>query len=245
MKKTEDLLKKIEVFEKLASYGNKNSFLKSLGQAFNGVSFPQEALKELLDAIGAKLDKLQRDWESSELQSSPNARNLKIYAKAFTEAAFTESIYTQRVLEDKVNSIRRNRDNVLTILDKAPQTLAVEAANVKNDLSRLEPLLNGFMRNTAKVSYPGEEEPAKQEAPATPTAPADHIKYPSIDKDKQAALNNVMRVYKLGPELKVDGILGPKTRAALDAWKKYLKEHSKVEGENISDNNALLSAQMV
>lgn len=48
-------------------------------------------------------------------------------------------------------------------------------------------------------------------------------KYPSIPKDQQKALSRITTVEGLGTPLKIDGLLGPKTQAAIDAFKSKMK----------------------
>lgn len=160
MKKIDALIQKIEVFEKLAVYGDRTSFLKSLAQV---AAFPPEGLSQSLSALGNRLNTIAREWERVDAASKMDAQSLRDYGRAFEQASFPSYTSSREQLDEKIRDLRRFRDNTLPLLKKVNPTLASQVAPAQEELGKIEQFINGFMRNTMGVSYPGE--PSSTEAP--------------------------------------------------------------------------------
>ena len=193
MKKIDALLQKIEVFEKLAVYGDRTSFLKSLAQV---ASFPPEGLSQSLSALGNRLKTIAGEWEKIDAASKMDAQSLRDYGRAFEQASFPSYTSSREQLDDKIRDLRRYRDNTLPLLKKVNPTLANQVTPAQEELGKIESFVNGFMRNTLGVSYPGE--PSSTEAPKdvatqAPAAPKPQAPMSTLARQLANRMTNVAR----------------------------------------------------
>ena len=193
MKKIDALLQKIEVFEKLAVYGDRTSFLKSLAQV---ASFPPEGLSHSLSALGNRLKTIAGEWEKIDAASKMDAQSLRDYGRAFEQASFPSYTSSREQLDDKIRDLRRYRDNTLPLLKKVNPTLANQVTPAQEELGKIESFVNGFMRNTLGVSYPGE--PSSTEAPKdvatqAPAAPKPQAPMSTLARQLANRMTNVAR----------------------------------------------------
>lgn len=78
--------------------------------------------------------------------------------------------------------------------------------------------------------------PKSQEAGGTSQAPKTNTQ-PTISRNQQAALSRVNTIEGIGSTLKIDGVFGPETRKALDAYKAKFMPNS-------SDQDALKMVEL-
>ncbi len=213
MKKLDALLKKVEVFEKLAVYGDRAEFLKRIAQ---------EAVDPKVMSIIQQMDSI--------------VRGAGITDEAITAPLGNATLFKKVDLDAIGNAVRKAMSD--------PNMTTITNANKVKQLMDLMSQLRIAHRT------PTEAEQAMQGAP-TYEFKADPIKdrivaYPPIDKDQQEALGRVVMIKGLtfvDPKKMSDGKLGPETRKALDAFKKYLTE--KAPGKTVSDKDALAIAELI
>jgi hypothetical protein len=188
MKRTDSLLKKAEVFEKLAVYGDRSNFLKSLSQGFSDPNAPTSFPGDV-------------DAPAVDEKASPEVA--KILG------------FVARILE-KYDLPRKNVGDV-SLFNRKPNMSGIsQEINTALMTGGISPLTDDwkYLSYAQKKLFP--TKPSDQSGPSA--APA--VEYPSIEKNKQEALSRITTIEGLGLPLKIDGKLGPATRAALDAFKK-------------------------
>jgi hypothetical protein len=212
MKKIDSLLEQIEVFEKLAVYGDKSSFLKALGQGadVSNAPFPPQGLAQSLAALAGRLNRLASAWEKADAQSKNDADALRTYARAFEAASFAQTYTSREELNGKIGDLRRFRDNTLPLLRKVTPALAGEVSPIQEELGRIESFVNGFMRNTLGLSYTGEPSAtpvptdAATQTPA-PAKPKSQVLMSTVARNLSTAMsdyarNTFMPLKELGEE---------------------------------------------
>ena len=235
MKKIDALLQKIEVFEKLAVYGDRTSFLKSLAQV---ASFPPEGLSQSLSALGNRLKTIAGEWEKIDAASKMDAQSLRDYGRAFEQASFPSYTSSREQLDDKIRDLRRYRDNTLPLLKKVNPTLANQVTPAQEELGKIESFVNGFMRNTLGVSYPGE--PSSTEAPKdvatqAPAAPKPQAPMSTLARQLANRMTNVARI-KMAPLAEND----PKTAAVVKQIETMAAQLKKMHDALKAKKNATL-----
>lgn len=209
MSKYGSLLKKVEVFERLAVVGNRKEFLKSLAQALpNGtVSFPDASIVDMLSRLGGAISNL-----SSQLQSSPELASAKNLADQLVREIQSHQsptyVSSKEELDKLAGELGQFRSGVATLVglvDNA-KTVSPDARNfsnmIKQEAGSVAQAVISFYRNQgipvadAQSATPA----AAPAAPATPSTPKPVAK-PS-DTAKRLARALVAKVDQLpaGPE---------------------------------------------
>jgi hypothetical protein len=195
MKKLDDLLKKVEFFEKLAMYGNRGTFLKSLANS----DFTPE-----LDAL---LSQARGLLTKAGLGESPTAYLL---GNIMLKKQPTDLNKVIDELDKAKNTLPPSLTNgvVMTQLGRVIANLS-EYSKSHNSVN-FEDL-------------PPAEAPGAM-APQTPKLPSksDDASWSglSIGPEIQKALNKLMFLAGTPNALEEDGKFGPKTKSVLDAFKK-------------------------
>lgn len=223
MSKNKKLIQNVDVFHKLALFGDRSSFLKSLAQDIL-VNFPHDTLSGLFSEIATRANALARDWESADKASGPQANNLKDYARAFEKASIPSYFSNRAALDEKVNDVKRWASIMASDLAKAPAQLSSQVKSLQDALSRIEQNVAGFYRNVAGLPYSGEPSKAPTDT-ATPVATQTDNKpaaqrYPNIPRDIQDLLNQILVPAGLIVPIKTDGSLGPDTQKAIETFRK-------------------------
>ncbi len=208
MTKYNDLVKRVEVFERLAVYGDRSTFLKSLAQSVD---------PKVLDIVKQMESLLRAANVTDESVTAPilNATMFKKVDVGAISAACTKAMSQMTSLEhaDKIGQLR-NLQQQLRIVYKSPEQSETEKAMA---------------------------------GPADITFKDDHITgYPTIDATQQSALGKIVMIEGLAfvdPKKMHDGKLGPETRKALDAFKKWVT--AKNPSKTVTDNDALAMAEMM
>ncbi len=181
------------------------------------------------------------------------------FLKALAQAADPKVVSIIKQMEDLMNAAGVPKETSaplgsVTLFHNAPDINAISQAASKaltqmsglgnadkaNQLIRLQQQL----RIAATPVDPGANEPPMV---FTPDPQKDTVRaYPPIDPEEQSALGRLVMIKGLtfvDPKKMSDGKLGPETRRALDAFKKYLTE--KKPGSKVSDQDALAMAKMM
>lgn len=211
-----NLLKKIDSFYKLAVYSDRSEFLKALAENKIVSDKLPESLKGNFIADSTMLEGVGKgsEWR--------NSADLSAERKALLDAA-------------TFSGTTLDLDNILALYDSAiakVQSAAVDSSsaaisNLGQHRQQLASYLGSlnFAGNKIKTQpqAPGSEETVEMTMnPTTIKA-----KYPSISPERQEALDKILSVEGLAsPGLDPDGVLGPKTRAALDLFKKKFNDYS-------------------
>lgn len=184
-----DLLNKASLFERLALYSDRQSFLQALAQTSTLTATFGPAVREQLESV-------------------------------------TKDLGALNIQDPSIVGPISNALGGFSSLDKNGLISALEAAAAKfpqtpDHASQLQNLQN--LISTLKGSGP-QSEPADE----TMYMPADKIKgFAPIDTEQQEALSRFITMQRLGiPLHRIDGKLGPETRAAIEAARKYLTEKS-------------------
>jgi hypothetical protein len=194
MKKTDSLLKKAEFFERLAVYGDRSNFLKSLAQLKNpekGISYPGDIADQ---QAGAEKQLKSLVWQATQIFAQLNPENIPA---PFNEIAGTKDWNAAIATLARVNLTPSNYN-----------------------LTGLGPELKQLNSIREKMELLVGKSPSSSSAPTSEAPKA--VDYPSIETNKQEALSRIITIEGLGLPLKIDGKMGPRTRAALDAFKKKI-----------------------
>lgn len=207
MKKLDDLFKKVEFFEKLATYGNRSSFLQSIAK----------------------------------MEVSDDLMNLFLQARGLLKKAGLEGSKAESLLSNAILYKNVDLNDVISELDKvrhsAPPSLANAAA-----MSQLNTIIGSivdFNKNHGSVNFedlppaPGGLAP-RNPSTTSSTSNSNEASWTglSIGPEIQAALNKMLFLDGTDKALELDGKLGPKTQAALQAFKK------KYNAEKMDDSRA-------
>jgi hypothetical protein len=228
MSKYNALLKKIEVFEKLAVYGDRRSFLKAIAQA-GPTSYD-----------GDIADQAKEDAKAAEAQK----KTLLYQAQRLLQGAGAESSAIGNALlplsgkPADMNAILSDINNALMTGKLSP--LSNEYKQLKAIYGQLQAM------RPAAPKDPGAGEPPMM-------MPADRITgYAPISKQQQQAVFQFVLDEKLDQEGKIlpggtidpkfiDGRVGKQTRSALEAVKNYFAQHYP-NNPRMSDQQAMTAA---
>ncbi len=126
-------------------------------------------------------------------------------------------------------------------VDLAAIKQAIQSIILTGKLSPLsqQPVINQLKTLMSQMKTPQQTETDQAMQQPGMQMPADHIRaFPPVDRKLQEALSRVTTIDGLGIPLDVDGQLGPKTKAALSAFKKKY-------GPSMTDQQALQKAQQL
>jgi len=224
--KNDALLKKINSFCKLAIYSDRSEFLTALAEnKINSDQLP-ESLKgnfiadsSMFDGVGKGSDWNGRADLSTEKKSLLDAAT---YSNVGLDLDHILSLYDSAI--SKVKSVSSNENNTPI------SNLIEHRKQLKNYLESLNYNVNKAKPNSGETS---------SEITMSPTTIVG--KYPEISKEHQIALDKILSVDgKIAPNsLKIDGVLGPQTRKALDLFKNIHNDYSE------SDETALAGLDLL
>jgi hypothetical protein len=210
MSKADALLKRATFFERMALYSDRKSFLRALAQ------------------VPVTIDK------GTFAGTFGNDARQQLESVMQDLSAFR--------VDPSITNVVSTALNTLTGVDKDGLVRALQAAAAK-----YPPQASGQLQNLqsliAKLSGPTGPTAEQQDDAAGGehvTMPADHIKaFPPIDRDAQGALFRIVTIDGDGLPGKVDGLLGPETKKAINALKKRYNL-----GNTLSDAQVLTYAKM-
>ena len=217
MSKNKRLIQNIDLFQRLALFGDRSTFLKALAQDVL-TSFPNETLSDLLNEISTRANSLAKEWENVDQASSPAANNLRDYANSLAQVSIPSYFSNREALDEKVHDIKRWASIMLSNLAKAPSQLANQVKPLQDALGKIEQNVANFYRNVAGLSYSGEPSQAPSETVRTDSKPV-ASKLTNIPQDIQELLNKILVPAGEIVPLKTDGILGPDTQKAIETFK--------------------------
>lgn len=210
MSKYSSLLKKTEVFEKLAIYGNKKDFLKSLAQGLpqGTISFPDSNLSDLLGRVGGAVSNL-----ASMIENNPELSDEKGHAAQLASALenFRNVNYmsSKEQLDGEAKSLRETLnavDNLEAFVDAA--NVSPEAKNMakmmKQEAQNAQNALVAFYRDHGYPTTDYAQSPTEKAVVPPKPAAAPAIAQKSSDTAKRLANAVIQRVDSLpeGPERK-------------------------------------------
>jgi hypothetical protein len=214
MSKADTLLKKATFYERMAIYSDRKTFLQALAQPAP-VSHPGDLEEEALN------------------------KNKQLIGRALQ--LMQQSNVDSNITAPLGNAVIFNKIDIPAIKK------VIENVRLTGKISPLSPAwseLNSIMsqlQNTSSLT----QDPGVGESPMVFDHPTDRITgFAPIDQEQQEALSRFVTVNGLGLPLRVDGKLGPDTRKALDAFKKYLTEKNP-EKPKLSDAQALETVKFI
>lgn len=239
MKELKSLLKKVEVFEKLALYGDRRSFLKSIAQMDPSAINTNENSNQVIQAINDLNNSIQ-SWikNSAERQSDLPGGMIAGLPQGMRTPA--EVMRKATISDSNVSSDMFNIDTYSKIYLAARNLAAVANLGDMGDNAKKAWMTNVFPKASNVISLVGKEiqkikqyqsENSFPETPNEPSQVADNTapnnlsapnkaSYPSIPRDVQEQLSRIVSVDGIGLPLKRnDGLLGPETKAALDNFR--------------------------
>lgn len=206
MKKIDELLKRVEYFERLAVYGDRSSFLKSLAQ--NSTPVYPLSNEETNPGVAPYLPQPEQPEKLDDQK-----RRLLMQAQRLLQNAGAKSdAVGNAIIFGKIdwNAIAR-------------EMMAIGVSPLSDEYKQLQTIKGQLF-----PAAPAGQAPAQQ-----PQG------YPPIDKKQQEALSYFVTMNRIGiPLSPIDGKLGPDTRRALEAAKKFLKDQGKAVN---SDSQVLLA----
>lgn len=220
MSKINKLVKQTELFERLAVFGDRASFLKSLAQAptdFNG---------QIRAALTA-LDTAVSSWISSHGEAQkglPNSSVTKGIPSSLWSASATIKSLMKATQYDadqlaQAQQAARQLGAVATFTDMSQQGKQAWAQIVNPSVTALLGAIKSQNNYFASIPAPDAEAPASQ--PASNTAPTAAVSTPAqaapIAPALQDKLNRLL-IDKMLP-IKLDGRMGPETLNALKLFR--------------------------
>jgi hypothetical protein len=177
MSKYGSLLKKVEVFERLAVVGNRKEFLKSLAQALpNGtVSFPDASIVDMLSRLGGAISNLGSQLQNNpELASAKNLADQLVHElSSYQSPTYVSSKEELDKLAGELGQFRTGVSTLVGLVDSA-KTVTPDARNfsnmIKQEAGSIAQAVTSFYRNQGIPV--AESQPAAQPAIEAPTAPA-------------------------------------------------------------------------
>ena len=214
MKKYSSLVKKIEVFEKLATFGSRRAYLQSLAD-------DKEAAKALVNQVRAIANKAEISDESI----LNGLGNVSLFGK--TDPA----------------SLRGAAQSASSLMLKISPLAYPEAAKDQNTLMGIAARLNAMAKAQEDEAEPKPEVMDFGVGGNMVVTKPDVIKgYPPIDKADQEAVFDFVVAERIGLPGAVDGKLGKETRQALEAIKNYFaKAHP--QNPRMTDKQAITAAK--
>lgn len=192
MKKIDSLLKKAELYEKLAIYSDRKLFLKSLAQA-----------RALNNDMRSRLSSLIADLYAL---TGNRTKNLQDNLQSFYDGTKTDWL-------DLSQTIREAAALIPTSTNGPQHDRALELAQMVQNLTPATEagpdLVGGSSRDYSSSPQSNINDYSK---PATQT-------YNPIPKDVQKMLSEISTAKGWGLPLKIDGTIGPDTQRALNSFK--------------------------
>lgn len=231
-KKVNKLVKQAELYERLASFGSTNAFLKKLSQQ-GGVDLDQSISSSIAN-LYAKINswiKTNGQKNNSVAGGAVNALPESLWPAAAVIGQYANqpmSKYTTMDLSKLYNTARQLAA-VVTFRD-------MESSGQTAWMNTVSPAASALMDLTQKQSeYLSSFPSGYQEQPAASTEPAGTGSYTlpeqtiAVNTPKAIDISTQTFLKQFGveqgfvsPTMKIDGKIGPETRAALEAYKKYL-----------------------
>lgn len=192
MNKNKKLLQNVDVFYKLAMYGDRSSFLKSLAQPF----LPDYKFPEAQQDVSALVDPL--------------------FKRAY--AIVRESGGNPALLQQAWQNMGKDVSTRLAQLISAVQTASTSGDMVRLTNVQAVAELRSIAAKLKAISNMGKTE-QPLDVGSGPTGKPAAKKPVLIDTEIQRKLSELNTALGFGLPLKVDGELGKETEAALDAFK--------------------------
>jgi hypothetical protein len=221
MSKVDTLLKKATSYEKLALYSDRRSFLQAIAQAPLG----QGA------SVNRKLSLFEK-YSQVDIQSQ--LHNLFTQAYEMIEKAGGNPESVQAAFSFAKDPVSAGQALSKAIMNVLPSITSLGNADVSNKLIHLTMQISNLINsaNATQLAQPGAAQPAAESA-AKPSS-----SFPTIDKATQQAIYDFVVSTGVGTSGKIDGILGPNTRKAIEAVKGYFaKLHP--QNQRMTDQQAI------
>jgi len=235
--KNKKLTEKVELFYRLASYGNRSNFLKAIAQE-SPMTFPGDNLGQLLQELSIRLNNLSTKWEDAEQKSVPEAQSLKDYARSFEKYMQSRYLMGRSELDEASQDLKRFVSSTNSLLLKVPASMQLDVKTVKDALDRVDGGIANFYRNVANLPYESESSKSipDQTAPKAPApAPAPEPAPQSFPVKTQEQLNELAmngEIFLLKP-LELTGKLDKPTQDALNSLKKKLNLSETESAKNL------------
>lgn len=205
MSKVNSLVKKAEVFEKLALYGDKSSFLKKISQRTPDAGAGLDALGKITSLGRSILELFKGAFiqnKSPYLQSKIS--NLELFLDTGLNAKTARALRDYLVKTEKEIASDPDYANLFKQLDKY-------VVEIDQLLTTVESAYQQSLQDAGEVKTLTPND--------LPSVPKTDKKYPAIPKETQVQLNGLGSPVKLVE----DGILGPDTQKALKWFKDTFK----------------------
>jgi hypothetical protein len=200
MKKYSSLVKKIELFEKLAKHGSRRSFLQSLAQ-------DAAAAKDLVNQVRAIMGRANVSDE--DIQNGLG--NVSLFGKT------------------DPTSLRQAAKAASSLMLKISPLAYADGAKDQNALMGIAAKLNA-MAKAQEDSADQKDTEVMDFTPGgnMGAGKTDKITgYPPIDKAVQSAIERITVIEGAGLPIRIDGQIGPETRSAINRFKKYVMKNEK------------------
>lgn len=205
MSKLNTLVQKTTVFEKLALYGDKHSFIQKISQRTPDAGASLEALSKITALGRSVLELLKASFlqnKSPYLQSKIS--NLELFLENGLSAKSAKALHDYLLKTEKEMAPDPDYSKIVQQIDKHVMEMEQELKTVNYALQQSVQDA-GVPKTVTPNDLPNAPEQAKQ--------------YPPIPKEIQVYLNGLGSPIKL----KDDGILGPDTQKALQWFKDTFK----------------------
>jgi hypothetical protein len=245
-----DLLNKATLFERLALYSDRKSFLSALAQTPPGggnvkgaVDVLAQALQRWLDTSAEKQDNLG-GLKGFPMSVAQHAGNMIMAAK-YPESAYTLDLL-KRIKESarELGAVNKNlRDANDNVRHSWVDTIMRPAINVIELADKQITALNEWKQNIPPDTTQ-DVGSGRLEVPEVTVAGKDSL--PVIDRqDQQAVFNFAIQQGQLVPnpeKQKADGSLGPETRKALEGVKNFFAKQNP-QNPRMTDQQAITAAK--
>lgn len=136
---------------------------------------------------------------------------------------------------DQVKSLKNKINKLYTVAYRLSQHEFAPLSFIQEVAGKMMGILKGAQQDIeiAEKMLSTKEEPAftPGSAEVSPDKPAIKHSYPPIPGDVQEALSRIVTIEGIGVPLKLDKSMGPKTRAAMEAFKKKFMDNKGTDGE--------------
>jgi hypothetical protein len=203
MKKYSSLVKKIELFEKLAKHGSRRAFLHSIA------SDDAKALVNQVRAIMGKAD-------ISDEGILNGLGNVSLFGKT-DPASLRQAAKAASALMLKISPLAyadgaKDQNTLMGIASRLnAMAKAQEDASDQEGAQEMNFMPGGNMGATKQDQIIG---------------------YPSIDPKVQEAIEKIVVIEGQGLPMKIDGKIGPETRGAINRFKKYILRDEKMSDKD-------------